>query len=154
MVDKTLSAVFIISGRRDVRGSSRGGYRDDAADNISHRQPNSSPSWVRLWVVSLVVWSTPRGYLVDSWVKTRIICDPQTPLGPPWGQTLPGGVLSQHAFLASTHPHWISHFSSRACFAEHRPQSFNHWTTKEVPLFSVYWILWQLGPCWPVFVNS
>ena len=94
--------------------------RDDAAGNISHRQLNSSPSWAQLWVVSLVVWSTLRGYLVDSWVKMRIICDPETPLGPPWGQTLPGGLLSQHAFLASTHPHWILPPGHASQSIEHR----------------------------------
>lgn len=57
VVDKTLSAIFIISRRREVKGSSHGGlstvgidggggYRVDPANNITQWQLHSTPSWV------------------------------------------------------------------------------------------------------------
>lgn len=122
--------------KEDVRGSSRGGYRADAAVLKSlHKQPNSSPSWVQLWVVSLLVWSTPRGYLVDSWVKMRISLWSETPLGPPWTD-LSGGLLSQYAFLATLHLSLDDHSSSGHALQAWNTESYTG--HQESPLGTTY----------------
>ena len=92
-----------------------GGYREDPDDNITHRQPNGSPSWVQLegWEVQRLsdplpgaTWQTA-GLRRESVILEHLLA--------PRGEK-PFLVAS----LASMHPCWISHSSSRACLTHHR----------------------------------